>query len=158
MSTIYSILNETHLDRLVELNHVVFHISDHYSRKYLEQFCVAGVGLVAIEGDTLIGFILYCDTLSSQPFGKENEKSITIFSLGVDETRRRLGIGKTLLRMVIEQSYLPLYLHVRISNKIAQNLYESMGFKIVDVYADYYISVNDDNKKESMIYMHRSNL
>ena len=65
-----------------------------------------------------------------------------ILNLVVSESRRRQGLGKTLLLGLIEKlqcsSSGKIWLEVRKSNTAAQKLYDTMGFKQVGLRKNYY--------------------
>ena len=65
-----------------------------------------------------------------------------ILNLVVSESRRRQGLGKTLLLGLIEKlqcsSSGKIWLEVRKSNTAAQKLYDTMGFKRVGLRKNYY--------------------
>ena len=102
--------------------------------KWYEKF--PGGFLVVEEKDGNISAYAICD------------KEGYLRSIAVREGNRRNGIGKTLIREIIEKINLQeLYLHVRISNEGAIKFYESLGFKRIQVFKGVY----DDG--EDAIYM-----
>lgn len=97
--------------------------------------------LVARENDTVCGYIgmwLIID-----------EGHIT--NLAVHPAYRRRGIGRLLLKNLIEEGkkhgLSRLTLEVRRSNMAAQNLYREFGFKQVGVRPQYYL----DNREDALI-------
>ncbi|MEM0303449.1 MAG: ribosomal protein S18-alanine N-acetyltransferase [Archaeoglobaceae archaeon] len=70
-----------------------------------------------------------------------------IISLAVKKEFRGSGIGEYLMRRAIERlrekGKKEIALEVRVSNKIAQKLYEKLGFKIVETIPNYYSDGED---------------
>jgi ribosomal-protein-alanine N-acetyltransferase len=75
-----------------------------------------------------------------------NEGSIT--NVAVMPNRRRIGIGRALMRSLIEKardlSLESLTLEVRASNIAAIELYRQMGFSLVGIRPDYYDFPDED--------------
>ena len=69
-------------------------------------------------------------------------------NLAVRPGRRGRGIGRTLLRHVLEEAVQrgaqAVFLEVRESNAVARRLYEASGFRIVGSRPDYYASPRED--------------
>jgi ribosomal-protein-alanine N-acetyltransferase len=69
-------------------------------------------------------------------------------NLAVRPGRRGQGIGRVLLRHVLEEAASrgarAVFLEVRESNAIARRLYEASGFRIVGSRPDYYASPRED--------------
>ncbi len=69
-------------------------------------------------------------------------------NLAVRPGRRGRGIGRTLLRHMLEEAARrgaqAVFLEVRESNAIARRLYEASGFRIVGSRPDYYASPRED--------------
>jgi [ribosomal protein S18]-alanine N-acetyltransferase len=64
-----------------------------------------------------------------------------IHTIGVDPAYRRLGIGRALLRGLLEvadAARAPVFLEVRTDNDAARALYEADGFTVVGVRKRYY--------------------
>ena len=90
--------------------------------------------VVAEEGETLIGYA----GLSKQP----SSTSSDIQTIAVSESRRGLGIGRELMRMLlgfaIEQGAKEVLLEVREDKPTPQSLYKSLGFVEIDRREKYY--------------------
>jgi len=88
--------------------------------------------LVADIGGKIVGYA------ASMEMGSEAK----IMSIAVRKEYRGLGIGSKLLDEVIkrckERGKAQLFLEVRVSNKIAQQLYKKKGFRIIDIIPAYY--------------------
>ena len=73
-----------------------------------------------------------------------SRKSIMSFAL-LPEYRGK-GLGKLLLNTALEhvksQKWSFITLHVRVDNNIAQNLYKSVGFEIVETVDKYYDTID----------------
>lgn len=82
------------------------------------------------------------------------EDTTHITTIAVDPTARRQGIATALVETVID-SYAewdrPVTLEVRSSNKAAQNLYESLGFKEKGHRKNYY----SNNQEDALIMDYR---
>jgi ribosomal-protein-alanine N-acetyltransferase len=94
------------------------------------------IRLKAVENDEMIGFAA-CDPRPS--------KSVAwIATIGVDPRYQRRGIGRALLRACEEQVKLRrMRLSVRTTNHGAISLYENEGYRVVDVWRNYYADDED---------------
>ena len=73
------------------------------------------------------------------------DDELHINTLAVDETRRRQGIARTLLRDLLERTGARrATLEVRRSNVAALRLYEALGFAITAVRPRYYENPDED--------------
>ncbi len=88
--------------------------------------------LVADIGNAVVGYVVI----------SYREEEAKIMSLAVKKEFRGKGIGKMLLREIIKKArsrgVKRLTLEVRISNRIARELYKKMGFEIAGVIESYY--------------------
>ncbi|MDI9642056.1 MAG: ribosomal protein S18-alanine N-acetyltransferase [Archaeoglobaceae archaeon] len=93
---------------------------------------------VADIGNKIVGYVVTMDL--DQFRGK-------IVSLAVRKEFRGSGIGEYLMKRAIERlkekGKKEIALEVRVSNKIAQKLYEKLGFKIVETIPGYYSDGED---------------
>ncbi|WP_341465243.1 ribosomal protein S18-alanine N-acetyltransferase [Clostridium collagenovorans] len=100
--------------------------------------------LVAIKNDVVLGFVGIWIIAG--------EGNIT--NVAVDPTFRGLGIGKLLMQSILEncinENVDSITLEVRKSNLIAQNLYESLGFKNEGVRKKFY-----PDKEDAIIMWYR---
>lgn len=100
--------------------------------------------LVAIKDDVVLGFVGIWIIAG--------EGNIT--NVAVDPTFRGLGIGKLLMQSILEncinENVDSVTLEVRKSNLIAQNLYESLGFKNEGVRKKFY-----PDKEDAVIMWYR---
>lgn len=74
---------------------------------------------------------------------------IHITTVAVDPEYRRRGIGEMLMNFIIDmgkgEKVKKVVLEVRVSNLVAQKLYEKLGFKIEKIKKEYY----PDNKEDA---------
>lgn len=160
---IYETLQLWHLDRVTDLDHQAFSKSEHYTKEYINYFCFSQQGSVAIDDDnnSVVGFLLFDNT---DPSYDSKEERLTIVAIGVDQEYRNLGIATTLLNIFIAHLHRDVYLHVRVSNKTAQSVYQKAGFQIISTLPDYYSAKSnlsesktetDTSGKEDALYMKR---
>ena len=89
------------------------------------------IRLKAVSGDQMVGFI------SGDPRSGEGVGWIT--SLGVRKAYRRQGIAQDLLEICEEQMGMRrIRLCVRRDNEPAIKLYEQNGYRMVDIWSNYY--------------------
>lgn len=78
-----------------------------------------------------------------------------IITIGVRESFRRHGVGGALLDKSLSKlaadGVAQIFLHVRLSNKAAQRLYESRGFKQMGLRKRYYGPAYQGDKSEDAI-------
>lgn len=93
---------------------------------------------VADIGKKIVGYVVTMDLDRFR--GK-------IVSIAVKKEFRGSGIGEYLMKRAIERlkekGKKEISLEVRVSNKIAQKLYEKLGFKIVETIPSYYMDGED---------------
>ncbi|KAK1350431.1 N-alpha-acetyltransferase [Hamiltosporidium tvaerminnensis] len=87
----------------------------------------------------------------------ENDESGYMGMLAVDKKYRRVGIGKCLTQMAVnnfkENGIYLIYLETEAVNYISLNFYEKIGFRKVMFIENYYLNLNDayrlclDNRK-----------
>ena len=73
--------------------------------------------------------------------GPVGDRDFEVHTIGVDPQRQGLGIGRTLLRQMLDvadREGAPVVLDVRTDNVPARTLYEAHGFEIVGVRPRYY--------------------
>lgn len=139
MSILMKNIDESDLDDLLKMNQEIFRDEIVYDKNYLERFCKLKQGYIIRNEKTLVGYIIYGMTYC------KSKRRFTIISIGVYDIFRGKGYGKLLLQTVLNSfSTKEISLHVRITNKIAQNLYKSLGFEIIETEENYYHQLNDD--------------
>lgn len=123
------------LDAIMRLETETF-VSDAWSRDVMaaELASPSTQYLVAVSGDEVVGYAGL-----SAPAGSEQADIQTI---AVDPTHRRLGIGRVLLRQLLDlarsRGAVDVLLEVRADNPGAQRLYELNGFTAIAVRPRYY--------------------
>lgn len=117
------------------LNQSIFPVN--YNDKFYKDVLEAGeLAKLAFFNDIVVGAVCCRIELA------DNEKRLYIMTLGCLFTYRRLGIGTTMLKHVLEcaskKGIDNIYLHVQTNNTAAIEFYQKSGFEIVDTKQDYY--------------------
>lgn len=120
---------------LRRLNQAIFPVS--YNEKFYKDVLEAGeLARLAFYNDVVVGAV--CCKIENV----ENEKRLYIMTLGCLFTYRRLGIGTTMLKHVLDYANRKgidsIYLHVQTSNDGAIEFYKKFDFEIVGTMEDYY--------------------
>lgn len=72
--------------------------------------------------------------------------TVEIVNLEVENGYKRQGIGRELMRILMEQSYLPadflVYVLTSMSNRPAQRFYQAMGFEAIGTLLNLYPDSN----------------
>jgi ribosomal-protein-alanine N-acetyltransferase len=100
----------------------------------------AGVCLVAVEGDQILGYVI-CS---------RHDTVWHLMDIAVEPTRRREGIASTLITALLDRLPGPdeqVTLEVRPSNDGGIRLYERFGFKAAGIRRRYY----QDNGEDALI-------
>jgi ribosomal-protein-alanine N-acetyltransferase len=116
--------------RCAELERLLFAGDDPWSAEAFVDALAAGHHyLSARDGNSLIGYA------GLARIGAEAE----IHTLGVDPAHHRRGIGRALLRAVLDRARgATVFLEVRTDNESAINLYRSEGFEVIGTRRGYY--------------------
>ena len=94
------------------------------------------IRLKAVEAGELIGFI------AGDP--RQSNGAIWIATIAVDPRFRRRGIGSALMLACESRVRFPtMRLIVRISNQVAINMYEKLGYRTSDIWRAYYSDGED---------------
>ena len=91
--------------------------------------------LAARVEDVLVGYAVLA------ALGREGDREFEVHTIGVDPAYRGRGIGRTLLRMLLDvadAAAAPVLLDVRTDNVPARTLYEAHGFEVVGLRPRYY--------------------
>jgi len=135
---IISLMNETHVTQIADLEKLCF--SDPWSENSIasELGNKLSLWLVALEGDTVIGYV-----------GSQTVLGWTdMMNVAVHPDFRRRGVGKALVEKLIvklkEQGSECLTLEVRLSNESAKSLYYGLGFTEVGRRKNYYHNPKED--------------
>lgn len=117
------------------LNQATFPVS--YNEKFYKDVLEAGeLAKLAYYNDVVVGAV--CCRIELV----DNERRLYIMTLGCLFTYRRLGIGTTMLKHVLDYASKKgidnIYLHVQINNTGAIEFYKNFGFHIVETKENYY--------------------
>lgn len=94
------------------------------------------IRLKVVDNDEMIGFV------GVDPRPSQSVAWITI--IAVDPRYQRRGVGRMLLQASEEQIELPrIRLSARMSNHTAISLYEKEGYRMIDVWKNYYADYED---------------
>jgi ribosomal-protein-alanine N-acetyltransferase len=116
--------------RCAELERLLFAGDDPWSAQtFLDALAAGHYYLSARNGDSLIGYA------GLAKVGAEAE----IHTIAVDPAHHRRGIGRALLRAVLDHAEgATVFLEVRTDNESAIKLYRSEGFEVVGTRRRYY--------------------
>lgn len=129
MSVLIGPMSAADVQRCAELEHVLFDGDPWSPAAFLEALAAGHLYLSAREGDSLIGYVGLART------GSEAE----IHTLAVDPAYQRRGIGRALLRAVLDHAVgATVFLEVRTDNESAIQLYRSEGFDVIGIRHGYY--------------------
>jgi len=67
-----------------------------------------------------------------------------VIKVAISPNYRKKGMGRKLLGFVLDDLNKNLILEVRVSNKVAISLYESLGFKKINIRKGYYADTGED--------------
>ena len=82
----------------------------------------------------IVGYIILLDSIDIYE----------VIKIAISPNYRKKGLGKKLLNYVLDDLDKNLILEVRVSNKGAINLYESLGFKKINIRKGYYADTGED--------------
>ncbi|MAD54230.1 GNAT family N-acetyltransferase [Idiomarina sp. UBA3162] len=129
---------------LVELENQVFDYSRISRRNFIRllQSPAAFILLAKDSADQLAGYAVILT--------RRNSRYARIYSIAVAPAFRGQGVAKLLVNEVIktqrQQDRLGLSLEVKLDNKQAIQLYQSLGFETVDILVNYYDDGTDGLK------------
>ena len=93
--------------------------------------------LVACENDEILGYVV----------GLNIADSVEVISIAVDGLKRRLGVGRLLIKALLDESKVrgagEAFLEVGEANLGARALYEKVGFVAISVRPKYYNNSED---------------
>ena len=131
-------MTREHVPQVARLEEICF--SDPWSEKSVasELENELSLWLVALEGDTLAGYV------GSQTVLGETD----MMNVAVHPDFRRQGVGESLILSLVEELKAldshSLTLEVRASNAPARSLYEKLGFSQVGLRKNYYRNPRED--------------
>ena len=97
--------------------------------------CLSWQTTVAVKDGRIAGFLTY----AAPPIG-----DLEVMNLAVDPSHRRRGVAWTLVRQLLRQTAVPLFLEVRAGNRPARSLYKKLGFTETGQRRSYYRNPIDD--------------
>ena len=121
-------------DDVFTLQHTIFSGPYAYDKDFIDKLINENRIIIALNGKGMCGFIMFMVTKHELSGKKVN----TIISIGVKSEVRGRGIGKNLVRLVLNIMK-DVYLHVRTDNLIAISLYKSLDFKVIATIRNYYL-------------------
>lgn len=93
-----------------------------------------------ITGEKICAYLVVNNEISACGFGVIEENSVGIFDILVKEDKRGKGYGKAIMQGILNEAQRRniknAYLQVIVGNRIAENLYDSLGFK--EIYRYWY--------------------
>jgi|GEM_PF-23468 len=130
MSVVIGPMSAADVHRCAELEHVLFDIDDPWNQAvFIEALAAGHHYLSARDGDSLVGYVGLARS------GGEAE----VHTLAVDPAYQRRGIGRALLRAVLDHAVgATVFLEVRTDNESAIQLYRSEGFDVIGIRRGYY--------------------
>jgi [ribosomal protein S18]-alanine N-acetyltransferase len=136
MSVLIGPMSAADVPRCAELEQLLFDGDDPWSpAAFLEALAAGHLYLSAREGDSVVGYVGLARA------GDEAE----VHTLAVDPTYQRRGIGRALLRAVLDHAVgATVFLEVRTDNESAIELYRSEGFDVIGIRRGYYRSSGAD--------------
>ncbi len=134
------------------LNHA--NLPEKYSIEFIRYILAAEGAHYIVEAEGMpIGYILApIERAASIVYRKLPGPIGHIVSVAVDAKYRRRGIGRELIKRVIEDlkgKVIGITLEVRVSNEPAISLYSSLGFSTLEIWPNYY---RDGENALVMIY------
>ncbi|MDQ7003539.1 MAG: ribosomal protein S18-alanine N-acetyltransferase [Ghiorsea sp.] len=139
MGTIDDIENVFRLSRAV--------LNEAWSKSVMLQSLQIGYDLyVCYQGETLVGYVLSQDILLETQ----------IMQVCVHQDVRRMGVGKTLMLMLMKekQDMNELILEVRDSNTAAQQFYKYLGFEQVGLRPNYYSQSQTKPREDAVVMVY----
>lgn len=128
-------ITKHNIRQMRRVNQSIFPVN--YNEKFYKDILEAGeLARLAYYNDVVVGAV------SCKIEQVDNERRLYIMTLGCLFTYRRLGIGTTMLKHVLDyatrKSIDSIYLHVQVNNIGAIEFYKKFGFEVVDSKEDYY--------------------
>ncbi|MBY0281335.1 MAG: ribosomal protein S18-alanine N-acetyltransferase [Alphaproteobacteria bacterium] len=102
-------------------------------------------GWMAIQGEQECGFILV----------RKIVQECEILTFAVRPDFQRKGIGRLLLRHLLDEMDIPIFLEVATDNFAAIKLYESEGFEVLTIRRSYYESEPGRPRKDAYLMRYR---
>jgi ribosomal-protein-alanine N-acetyltransferase len=125
-----SLLNKRYIKQILQFEKS-FVNNERYNKKQLTDMMDKPTYLIIgfFKDKKLVGYLI----------ANNNDISVDLFKIYVDEKYRNKGIGKQLLTFLINHHRnKPIYVEVLSTNAYAIKLYEKLGFKKIHERSDYY--------------------
>ena len=99
------------------------------------------LGWLVVQGEQHFGFIL----------ARRIVQECEILTFAVKPDFQGKGIGRLLLRRLLEEMEIPIFLEVATDNLAAISLYESEGFEVLTVRRNYYEAEPGEARKDAYL-------
>ena len=135
-------ITQHNIKLLKKVNQVVFPIV--YHDKFYNDVLEAGeLAKLAYYNDVVVGAVCCRVDVSTPEGGGQQKRKLYIMTLGCLAPYRRLGIGTTMLKHVMEivekdGNFDSVVLHVQVNNDGALEFYKRFGFEVVETKEAYY--------------------
>ena len=128
-------ITENDVNVIMNLDEIIFGKEmSTYPQNYISEICNQKMGFIVIAEDIPVGYVIYDRCLNEI----SNQWPITIMSIGVLPEYQGNGLGRSLLKSVLElYPNENIYLKVNVKNYVAQNLYTSVGFVTIGEIPNY---------------------
>ena len=136
MTPLLDTLRAADAPRCAELERLLFPGDDPWSARAFTDDIRAGHPYVAARADGLLVGYAGLAFVAGPP-----QAEAEIHTIGVDPAHRRRGIGRALLRALLDVAdavEAVVFLEVRTDNTAARTLYEAVGFVVVGLRRRYY--------------------
>ncbi len=124
-------------------------------QSFLEAWSVMALALWQQRGDDLDVWYTRDGELAAYYLGQNVLDEVHIMQIAVESRFRRCGLGQRLMQYEIERKreagMKQMLLEVRCSNAMAQQLYHSLGFRVVGRRKDYYAPVHGQPAEDALL-------
>lgn len=133
--------------KILALIHAECFLEQAWSEESFEDFFTSNnswgriVGWIAFQDEQPCGFIL----------ARKIIQECEILTFSIKPYYQRMGIGRFLLRHLLEEIKMPIFLEVATDNLAAIRLYESESFEVLTVRHSYYESEPGQPRKDAYL-------
>ena len=141
-------IEEKDAEQVFQLQHQLFTSGYAWDLKYIKKLASRGAGVVGLDGNKVIGFVLTEKGVSET---KRHTMVNIVSSVGVSSEYQGRGLSKLLVQRIVDS--IPnenWYLTVKSGNVPAIKSYSKVGFKIIHLLSRYY---DDTNPPSDGFYM-----